>query len=179
MKFFCSMCLQNRNVSRMADVICRGFTGYNSRWVKVLLPKVLDGINANDISCVTIFLGANDCSLPASEQYVPIDEFKQNLETMVGILESRGVNRQKIIFITPPIYFHAIFEAACIAEGAPRPLRSEDLQQIYANAIIELGQKLSVSVVDAYSTFVADGRGENLLADGLHFSSTGSDLLYS
>lgn len=163
----------------MADVIPRGFSGYNTRWCKILLPNILDAINTKDISCVTIFLGANDCCLPTSDQYVPVDEFQRNLEIMVGILESRGIDRRKVVFITPPIYFHSHFEATSVVEGEPKPLRSEERQKIYAQAMIELGQRLCVSVVDAYSAFVADGRGDKLLCDGLHFSPDGSELLYN
>lgn len=163
----------------MADIITRGFSGYNTRWCKILLPNILDAINTNDVSCVTIFLGANDCCLSTSDQYVPVDEFQQNLENMIDILEGRGIDRQKIVFITPPIYFHSIFEAASINDGDGIPLRSEERQKIYAEAMLELGQKLCVSVVDAYSAFAADGRGDELFCDGLHFSPAGSDLLYS
>lgn len=163
----------------MADVITRGFSGYNTTWCKIVLPNILDAINTKEISCVTIFLGANDCCLPTSDQYVPIDEFQRNLESMVDIFESRGIDREKIVFITPPIYFHCHFEAASIKDGEPKPLRSEERQKIYAEAMIESGQKLCVSVVDAYSAFDADGRGAKLFSDGLHFSTAGSDLLYN
>ncbi|XP_037028434.1 isoamyl acetate-hydrolyzing esterase 1 homolog [Bradysia coprophila] len=164
---------------RMADVIPRGFSGYNTRWCKILLPDILNSINAKDVSCMTIFLGANDCSLPTSDQYVPVDEFQQNLETMISILECRGIVRQKIVFITPPIYFHSHFVAASAKDGDPDPLRSDDRPAIYAKAMVELAEKLNVSVVDAYSAFAADGRGEELFYDGLHFSPAGSELLYN
>lgn len=163
----------------MADVITRGFSGYNTRWCKLLLPDILNSISAKDISCMTIFLGANDCSLPTSEQqHVPVDEYQQNLEAMINILECRGIERQKIVFITPPIYFHSHFVAASADDGDPIPLRSDDRPGIYARAMVEMGEKLNVSVVDAYSAFAADGRGEELFYDGLHFSPAGSELLF-
>ncbi|KAJ6637492.1 Isoamyl acetate-hydrolyzing esterase 1 like, partial [Pseudolycoriella hygida] len=133
----------------MADIITRGFSGYNTRWYKMMLPKILDSINTKDISCVTIFLGANDCSLPKSDQHVPVVEYQENLEAMVEL-----------------------------RDGEPEPLRSEEQQKIYAKAMMELGQRLCLSVVDTYSAFEADGRGHTLFVDGLHFSGRGSDLLY-
>lgn len=162
---------------RLADVIPRGFSGYNTRWCKLMLPDILDSVNTTSISCVTIFLGANDCTLPVSTQHVPVVEYQQNLEAMVDTFQSRGIDRQKIIFIAPPTYFHSDFEAASIIEGEPAPLRSGDLQSVYAKAMIDVGGRLNVSVVDAYSAFAADGRGERLFSDGLHFSTAGSDLL--
>lgn len=161
----------------MADVTTRGFSGYNTRWCKIVLPSILDSMDTKSISCVTIFLGANDCSLPESDQHVPVAEFQQNLETMIRILERRGIDRRKVVLITPPTYFHSHYEVASTKDGDPMPLRSGDTQSIYAKAMIELGQNLSVSVVDAFSAFDAGGRGADLFYDGLHFSPAGSDLL--
>ncbi len=97
---------------------------------------------------------------------------------MIDILERRGIDRRKIVLITPPIYFHSHYLVASINDGDPTPLRCGDSQIIYANAMVELGQKLNVSVVDAHSAFAADGRGPELFYDGLHFSPAGADLLY-
>lgn len=167
------------HVFRMADVIPRGFSGYNTRWCKILIPNILDTINTNDVSCVTIFLGANDCCLPTSDQHVPVNEYQKNLEYIVDLLEHRSIDRQKIVFITAPIYFQSHFAAKCLEEGKSEPLRSQERPKIYAEAMIELGKRLSVSVIDTYSAFVADGRGDELFSDGLHLSPAGSDLLYN
>jgi lysophospholipase L1-like esterase len=51
---------------RRADVINRGYSGYNSRWALQLLPRVFPqpapGSPAPRL--VTIFFGANDAALP-------------------------------------------------------------------------------------------------------------------
>lgn len=53
-------------VSRKCDVVNRGLSGYNSRWAKILLPRLIDGCQSsadNNISAVTVFFGSNDCAL--------------------------------------------------------------------------------------------------------------------
>lgn len=51
---------------RKCDVMNRGFSGYNSRWAKIVLPRLISSQNSADnskIKAVTVFFGANDSSL--------------------------------------------------------------------------------------------------------------------
>lgn len=52
-------------VSRKCDVVNRGLSGYNSRWAKILLPRLIGCQSSADdsISAVTVFFGSNDCAL--------------------------------------------------------------------------------------------------------------------
>lgn len=53
-----------RFVFRKCDVVNRGLSGYNSRWAKIVLPRLLSHEDSvNNIAAVTIFFGANDCAL--------------------------------------------------------------------------------------------------------------------
>lgn len=67
---------------RKCDVINRGFSGYNTRWNKFILPRLVTSDMAADIVAITIFLGANDSNNDSSKQAVPILEYKQNLIDM-------------------------------------------------------------------------------------------------
>ena len=72
---------------RKCDVINRGFSGYNTRWNKIILPRLVTSEMAPEIAAITIFLGANDSNNELnSKQMVPIDEYKQNMIEMVKYL---------------------------------------------------------------------------------------------
>ncbi len=73
---------------RKCDVLNRGFSGYNTRWNKIILPRIITKEMAPDIAAVTIFLGANDSNKLElnPRQHVPVEEYKQNLVDMVNYL---------------------------------------------------------------------------------------------
>ena len=75
------------------DVVLRGYSGYNTRWaLKVMervFPAELDGGVGRSPAAVTVFFGANDACLPdrcSGFQHVPVDEYKQNLRSIVYFL---------------------------------------------------------------------------------------------
>ena len=85
---------------RTADVINRGFSGYNSRWIKIILPRIFPQHDPT-IMLTIIFLGSNDSS--DGSQCVPLQEFQSNLVEIVNYLRSAVNERMKILFITPAI----------------------------------------------------------------------------
>ena len=44
-----------------ADVINRGYSGYNSAMLRADLPAILGPLRRQDVRAVTLFIGANDC----------------------------------------------------------------------------------------------------------------------
>ncbi|RLW12161.1 hypothetical protein DV515_00000720 [Chloebia gouldiae] len=49
---------------RKCDVVNRGISGYNTRWAKLILPRLItENTSADSIAAVTIFFGANDSAL--------------------------------------------------------------------------------------------------------------------
>ena len=72
--------------SRRADVLNRGFSGYNSRHVSNILERSVLSSNYEDVLFCTVFLGANDAALPGERQHVPLDEYQANLGTIVSHL---------------------------------------------------------------------------------------------
>lgn len=43
-------------------MVNRGLSGYNTRWAKIVLPRIVP-ISDAPIAAVTVFFGANDCAL--------------------------------------------------------------------------------------------------------------------
>lgn len=63
--------LSLRFLFRKCDVVNRGLSGYNSRWAKMILPRLINGQNTADtnIAAVTVFFGANDCALEGTPNF--------------------------------------------------------------------------------------------------------------
>ncbi|KAG8538945.1 hypothetical protein GDO81_003288 [Engystomops pustulosus] len=101
---------------RKCDVLNRGLSGYNSRWAKHVLPKLIpDSTHAENMAAVTIFFGANDSSLKDlnPQQHVPLEEYADNLRSMVQYLKSVNIQQEKIVLITPPPVLEPAWEKRC------------------------------------------------------------------
>lgn len=75
------------------DFLVRGYSGYNTRWALKVLDKVFPPekeVTDGSPVAVTVFFGANDACLPdrsGSFQHVPIDEYKNNLSSIISSLK--------------------------------------------------------------------------------------------
>uniref|UniRef100_A0A803PA71 SGNH hydrolase-type esterase domain-containing protein n=1 Tax=Cannabis sativa TaxID=3483 RepID=A0A803PA71_CANSA len=90
--------------SRKADVLVRGYGGYNTRWALFLLHHLFPLNVAKPPAAVTIFFGANDAAIlgrTSERQHVPIDEYKENLRKIVLHLKECSPT-VLIVLITPP-----------------------------------------------------------------------------
>jgi hypothetical protein len=47
-----------------ADVVNRGFGGYNTRWALHLVDEVIMSNSPNDVRLMTVLMGANDAAHP-------------------------------------------------------------------------------------------------------------------
>ncbi|XP_044957521.1 GDSL esterase/lipase At5g62930-like [Hordeum vulgare subsp. vulgare] len=75
--------------SRKADVVVRGYGGYNSRWALFLIQRIFPLVGLPPVA-TTIFFGANDATLlgrTSERQHVPVEEYRQNLKTIVNHLK--------------------------------------------------------------------------------------------
>ncbi|MBA0806534.1 hypothetical protein Gohar_005985 [Gossypium harknessii] len=76
--------------SRKADVVLRGYGGYNTRWALFLLHHLFPLGSTKPPVATTIFLGANDAALAgrtSERQHVPVEEYKENLRKIVRHLK--------------------------------------------------------------------------------------------
>ncbi|RYR30039.1 hypothetical protein Ahy_B01g054815 [Arachis hypogaea] len=90
--------------SRKADVVLRGYGGYNTKWALFLLHHIFPPDSARPPIATTIFFGANDAALSgrtSERQHVPIEDYKQNLRKIVLHLKECSPTMQ-IVLITPP-----------------------------------------------------------------------------
>uniref|UniRef100_A0A3Q2P2Z6 Isoamyl acetate-hydrolyzing esterase 1 homolog n=1 Tax=Fundulus heteroclitus TaxID=8078 RepID=A0A3Q2P2Z6_FUNHE len=168
-------------LARKCDVVNRGLSGYNSRWGKIILPRLISSQDAaeNHIAAVTIFFGANDASLEDKnpQQHVPLKEYSENLKEISRFLTSAGVSADKVIFITPPPIHEPAWEKECILKGCPLN-RHNSVVGEYAQACVQAAGQCGSDVLDLWTLMQKDGQDYTVyLSDGLHLSEKGNQFV--
>ncbi|XP_032285913.1 isoamyl acetate-hydrolyzing esterase 1 homolog isoform X1 [Phoca vitulina] len=167
---------------RKCDVLNRGFSGYNTRWAKIILPRLIRKENSLDSPvAVTIFFGANDSALKDEnpKQHVPLAEYVANLESMVGYLQEAGVPRSRVVLITPPPLCEAAWEQECLLQGC-KLNRLNSVVGEYAGACLQVAQDCGIDVLDLWTLMQKDTQDfSSYLSDGLHLSPKGNEFLFS
>nr|XP_045598379.1 isoamyl acetate-hydrolyzing esterase 1 homolog [Procambarus clarkii] len=159
---------------RRADVVARGFSGYNTRQCRALLPYVASDLK--EVAGATIFLGANDASEPVNtQQYVPLHEYVQNMKDIVAHFQKDGVDP---IVITPPALDGDAWLRNCKESGRVYT-KDEELTAKYAQACSNAAADMKVPCIDLHTAMINQEDWQSLLCDGLHLSRRGSELLAS
>jgi len=167
------------HTQRKCDVVNRGFSGYNTRWCKVMLPAVLDEASAEDVAAMTIFLGANDSNDERNvKQHVPLQEYTNNMRSIVEYVMSIGIRKEKVILITPPAFNEVAWGEECKLKGRELT-KDHKTTGLYAKACSDLAKELGTNVVDLYTEMMKAEDFTPYLNDGLHLSASGSQLLFS
>lgn len=182
---------------RHADIINRGFSGYNTRWCAHMLPDIFrigDATAPPPPRLVTVFLGANDSALAdvSPKQHVPLTEYAENLERIVAHVREQaaaapgGARDVDVVLIAPPPIDGAarlVHQKAKYGDLATGVLeRTNDNTAKYAEACRAVAAKLGVPVVDPFTTMQAarpDGTWTEFLSDGLHLSASGQEFLFT
>ncbi|XP_025723505.1 isoamyl acetate-hydrolyzing esterase 1 homolog isoform X1 [Callorhinus ursinus] len=167
---------------RKCDVLNRGFSGYNTRWAKIILPRIIRKGNSLDSPvAVTIFFGANDSALKDEnpKQHIPLAEYVANLKSMVWYLQRAGVAGSRVVLITPPPLGEAAWEQECLLQGC-RLNRLNSVVGEYAGACLQVAQDCGVDVLDLWTLMQKDTQDfSSYLSDGLHLSPKGNEFLFS
>ncbi|KAG9462599.1 isoamyl acetate-hydrolyzing esterase 1 homolog [Eleutherodactylus coqui] len=167
---------------RKCDVVNRGLSGYNTRWAKHILPKLIpNSTHAENIAAVIIFFGANDSSIKEEnpQQHVPLEEYAENLRSMIHYLKSVNIQQDKIIVITPPPIYEPHWEDHCFTKGY-KLNRLNSVTGAYAKACVQIGMESGADVVDLW-TLMQESNSDYAvyLSDGLHLSDEGNQFLES
>ncbi|XP_022369344.1 isoamyl acetate-hydrolyzing esterase 1 homolog isoform X1 [Enhydra lutris kenyoni] len=167
---------------RKCDVLNRGFSGYNTRWAKIILPRLITKGNSPDSpAAVTIFFGTNDSALKDEnpKQHVPLAEYAANLHTMVRQLSAAGVPASRVVLVTPPPLCEAAWEQECLLQGC-KLNRLNSVVGEYAGACVQVAQDCGVDVLDLWTLMQKDTQDfSSYLSDGLHLSPKGNEFLFS
>lgn len=194
--------LLSSSYARRADVLNRGFNGYNTRHALGVLPTSVFPVlktTTRDLLFCTVFLGANDAALPGTRQHVPPDEYERNLRSVVS-----GVRRAyadatssssssssgetvrpplpPIVLMTPPPVHATKWNEFCVASGRRSFARTNEASRSYGERVIGIGRDLSLPVLDVFRLLKGD-QGEDAfspyLTDGVHLTEEGQELIHS
>lgn len=150
---------------RRVDVVNRGFSGYNSRWIRQIILDIALPDVVQESLFVTILLGANDSVSAESPQHVPLDEYIDNITAIV--MHLRSIRDSLIIFlITPPP-----------VDREKWPSRDTAVVGMYAEGIRSLAMTLSTECVDLWNGSSAISVDDDLY-DGLHLGSEGNRKVF-
>ena len=92
--------------------------------------------------------------MPTHEQHVPLDQFRENLKS---IIQHPAVQAQnpRILILTPPPVNEYQLEGFDSSKSNPHPSRTASLTKLYAEAAREVGTTLGAPVVDLWGAFMA------------------------
>eukprot|EP00633_Aureoumbra_lagunensis_P009295 CAMPEP_0197320516 /NCGR_PEP_ID=MMETSP0891-20130614/60409_1 /TAXON_ID=44058 ORGANISM="Aureoumbra lagunensis, Strain CCMP1510" /NCGR_SAMPLE_ID=MMETSP0891 /ASSEMBLY_ACC=CAM_ASM_000534 /LENGTH=273 /DNA_ID=CAMNT_0042811965 /DNA_START=172 /DNA_END=993 /DNA_ORIENTATION=+ len=173
---------------RRLDVLNRGYSGYNSRWLLELVQNDVflrdEELGGEDTMLVTIFLGANDASLAEHNfrQHVPIDEFVKNIQSLIAIVNKHSTGN--IIIITPPPVGEQqrlVYQRTRYGDQATGILeRTNKNAGLYAQALVKIAIQFNLPYIDLWNdmqTQEPTNFGPVFLSDGLHLSPQGYRFL--
>jgi lysophospholipase L1-like esterase len=193
--------------TRRADIVNRGYSGYNTEFCKLLLEKQLANkiwpFNPNQRSntntyerLVTIFLGANDSVLKAFPQHVSIENYEANLLKIVSLLIPRkletpattdkyGVNTvlsecgTGLILITPPQIDPPRYAKFFGDIVVDEYSREYENTLKYVNVVKSIGARYNIPVVDLWTlTPISTDPNLDCFNDGLHLNTRGNVVLF-
>ena len=94
--------LLSNYLQRKCDVVNRGFSGYNSDHLKLILPQILDEFDDESTCGIILMIGTNDSTNSTNiPQHVPLERYKANLGQIIDFLINFCKKREKIILISP------------------------------------------------------------------------------
>eukprot|EP01064_Diplonema_japonicum_P035921 TRINITY_DN7914_c0_g1_i3.p1 TRINITY_DN7914_c0_g1~~TRINITY_DN7914_c0_g1_i3.p1 ORF type:complete len:244 (+),score=37.50 TRINITY_DN7914_c0_g1_i3:226-957(+) len=152
---------------RRADVMNRGFSGYNTAWAL----RVMDGMfkKMSKVELVIVFFGANDGVKdgmgPTSRQFVPVEKYGENLEKIVQEIRSQAGSETRILLLTPP-------------PTTRTDERINDNTKRYAVQAGKTAAKLGLPSLDLHTNMTALPDWEGFFRDGLHLSPKGNEVVY-
>ncbi|KAF1847661.1 SGNH hydrolase [Cucurbitaria berberidis CBS 394.84] len=196
-----SAALQDAYIRKL-DVVNRGFSGYNTRQALQVLPSIVPSPEQATIRFLTVFFGANDCSLPdaPNKQHVPLEEYQANLEKIITHPLIQAHNPRILLIAPPPINEH-LWWPRDQSNGYTSVSRVASITKDYADAACKVGAKLEVPVVNLWKAFMERANFKSdawklgdplpgsldipqndalvaLMYDGLHFQPEGYVILF-
>ncbi|KAF7830951.1 GDSL esterase/lipase CPRD49 [Senna tora] len=171
--------------SRKADILLRGYFGWNSRRALQVLNKVFPKDAAVQPSLVVVYFGGNDSMGPHSSglgPHVPLPEYIDNMRKILihiqTTLEFQGLSEKtRIIVLTcPPVNEDKVRKTT---SGIFSELvRTNELCQSYSDACMNLCKEMDVKAVDLFTSLQNRDDWMNIcFTDGIHLSAEGSKIV--
>ncbi|KAK7395112.1 hypothetical protein VNO78_15654 [Psophocarpus tetragonolobus] len=163
--------------ARKADIVLRGYTGWNSRRALQVLDKIFPKDAKEQPSLVIVYFGGNDSTLPQPSGFgphVPLEEYKQNIRKIA--IHMKCLPKTRTIFLTTP----PINEAQILDNSDPQgqKVRTNEACRIYAEACLEVCCEMNVKAIDLWSAIQKrDDWKDVCFIDGIHLTNEGSKMV--
>lgn len=165
--------------ARKADVMLRGYSGWNSRLALQVLDRVFPKDAAVQPTLVIVYFGGNDATNPhpsGKGAHVPLPEYVENMRKIAFHLKSLSENIRIIFLSSPPVNEERI--RAIFGNAFDDQARTNEACLKYTEALVELGEQLDIKVIDLYTAIQQrDDWAKACFIDGIHFSSEGSKIV--
>ncbi|KAJ1696732.1 hypothetical protein LUZ63_005244 [Rhynchospora breviuscula] len=163
--------------SRQADVVLRGYAGWNSRQALQVLATVFPkDVPVQLPSLVIVYFGGNDSSTPLPDglsRHVPLSEYKENMQQIGLYIRTLSEMTRVIFHSCPPV------SEKMLDKSVPR---TYEACRYYSNACIEMCNELSCTdpsfkVIDLFNAIQKrHDWTDTCFLDGIHYSSVASDI---
>lgn len=164
--------------ARKADVILRGYYGWNSTRAVQFLNEVFPKDAAIQPSLVIVYFGGND-SMGAHPSglgpHVPLPEYIENMRKIIVHLKSLSDSIRIIALTCPPVDEDRIRETR--SKFLSELVRTNELCGMYSEACIKLCEELDVKVVDLFTALQKGDDWKTCFTDGIHLSAEGSKIV--
>ncbi|KAL8526671.1 hypothetical protein ACS0TY_015756 [Phlomoides rotata] len=162
-----------------ADIIIRGYAGWNSRNALEVLNQVFPQDAADHPSLVIVYFGGNDAMLPHPSglgPHVPLHEYVENMKKIALHLRSLSEDIRIIFLTSPPV------DEAMIRQNFgnlfDKQERTNEACRIYSEALVDLGKQIDVKVINLWTAFQhRDDWGTAYLWDGIHLLPGGCKVV--
>lgn len=165
--------------ARKADVVLRGYSGWNSRRALQVLDQVFPKDAAVQPSLVIVYFGGNDSMHPHPSglgPHVPLPEYVENMKKIAVHLKSLSEQTRVIFLSAPPINEAQIRETLSGRLGTLG--RTNECCGIYSEACLELCREVGVKAIDLWTAIQQRDDWLNVcFTDGIHLSSEGSEVV--
>lgn len=165
-------------VGNYFDVDPRGLEGYNTKWALGAMPKLFPRTYLDKVELFIIFLGANDSWEDDMPMHLPPEKYEENLREIIRYLVRNGLEKRKIILITPGFFHMESFHQLHIETDLP--LTKKELVDLkkYVGAVQRIGNDEGIDVVDFFGHTEHYEPLVDLFCDGVHFSRIGAEKLF-
>ncbi|XP_065851649.1 GDSL esterase/lipase CPRD49-like isoform X2 [Euphorbia lathyris] len=164
--------------SRKADIILRGYAGWNSRRALQVLPQVFPKEDVVQPALVIVYFGGNDSIHPHPSglgPHVPLPEYIHNMKNIAIHLQSLSKKTRVIFLSAPPCNDEQIDYTL---SHRLEMVRTNESCQIYSEACLELCREMNIEAVDLWNAAQQIPDWKNVcFTDGIHFSSEGSKIV--
>ncbi|KAL9255208.1 GDSL esterase/lipase-like protein [Drosera capensis] len=175
--------------SRTADVVLRGYSGYNTRWALKVFDRVFpmkeekEEEEQEEAIRVVVFFGANDACVPdgyAAFQHVRLDEYRNNLIEICCRIKKRWPAAVILLVTPPPIDEAARLEHPYADNPSGLPERTNEAAGAYAKACVDIASTCGIQVADIWTGMQQqDPDWRKLyLSDGLHLTTSGNEFVF-